>query len=547
MQTPKTITDCLIVGAGPAGLQAAYFLEKKGIGFHILERGKVGQFFRQFPRHRMLISINKVNTGLSSPDTKLRFDWNSLLNDEGQLFTDVSRRYFPDADDYVGYLDAFADRFADHITCGVEVERIGKEGDLFAVETDDGTTHHARTVIVATGVSRPWDADIEGIDLAEQYYDFDTTPERFRDKRVAILGKGNSAFETADSLVEEAQAIHVISPNPVKFAWNTHFVGNLRAVNNNFLDTYQLKSQNAVVDGAVTKIVKEGDGLTVHVAMTAAEGHEIVLHYDHVIACTGFRFDDSILDPAIRPEMRHMGKFPAMTEQWESETAPGLFFAGTIMQCRDFKKTMSGFVHGFRHNVKCLAEFVANRVTGAPYPHTTAPLAQESLTATLIDRISTASGMFLQPSFLGDVVVLDGPDAGAHYIDVPMHWADRADEFKGRTVLRVTLEFGNFGPNPMHVKRAHTTDGDEADPFIHPVLRLVRDGEVLAQAHLSDHLDSDWRAPEAKDKGAGTVQRMTYVDAGQTLSGNEVAKRQIDAFFRRAGLFTQAPEAIPAQ
>ena len=65
----------------------------------VLERGRVGQFFRQFRRHRMLISINKVHTGLKNPETKPRYDWNSLLNDEGLLFTDVSRRYFPNEDD----------------------------------------------------------------------------------------------------------------------------------------------------------------------------------------------------------------------------------------------------------------------------------------------------------------------------------------------------------------------------------------------------------------------------------------------------------------
>ena len=52
--------DCLIVGAGPAGLQAGYLMHKRGLDVHILERGDVGQFFRQFPRHRTLISINKV-------------------------------------------------------------------------------------------------------------------------------------------------------------------------------------------------------------------------------------------------------------------------------------------------------------------------------------------------------------------------------------------------------------------------------------------------------------------------------------------------------
>lgn len=540
-------TDCLIIGAGPAGLQAAYFLDRKGIDLHILERGEVGQFFRDFPRQRNLISINKVHTGLTNPDTKLRFDWNSLLNDEGQLVTQVSRRYFPKADEYVGYLSDFAQRFADRLTCGVTVTRISKDGEMFRVETDDGATRQARTVIVATGVTQPWQADIDGIDLAENYFDFDATPARFRDKRVAILGKGNSAFETAESLIEEAQAIHVISPNPIKLAWNSHFVGHLRAVNTNFLDTYQLKSQNAVVDGSVTRIVRENDGYTLHIAMSAAEGHEIVLHYDHVVACTGFRFDPEIFDPEIRPEMRHMGKFPAMTAEWESEVAPGLFFAGTIMQCRDFKKTMSGFVHGFRYNVRCLTEFVVNRLTGQAFPHGVAPMDRAALSELLIERFSTGSGIFLQPSFLGDVVVLDGPDAGAHYTDVPMQWADQAPEFAGRTLLRATLEFGNFGANAMHVKRAHTVDGDTPDPFIHPVLRLVRDGEVLAQTHLSDNLDSDWRAPTQKDAGNGTVLRMTYVDAGRALSGQEVASRQIAAFLDRHGLFVPMPQAIPAQ
>lgn len=547
MTMTDRLHDCVIIGAGPAGLQAAYFLRGRGHSVAVLERGRVGEFFRRYPRHRQLISINKVHTGLSNPETRLRYDWNSLLNDEGLLFTDMTRRYFPDAEDYVTYLDRFADLLGESIHTGVSVTRVARDGDGFAVHDDAGRVWRGRTVIVATGVSLPWLPELEGIELAEPYTAFDTTPERFRDKRVAILGKGNSAFETADSLIEEAQAIHLISPNPVKFAWHTHFVGNLRAVNNNFLDTYQLKSQNAVIDGSVRRIERAGDGYRVTVDMTAAEGHEIVLHYDHVIACTGFRFDASILDPALRPEMRHMGKFPAMSAEWESEVVPGLFFAGTIMQCRDFKKTMSGFVHGFRHNVACLVDFVGQRLGGpGPLP-AQAPLERAALSDLLIERLSTGSGIFLQPSFLGDVVVLDGPQAGAHYRDVPMAWAEDAPALAGRLCLRVTLEFGSFGLDAMHVKRAHKVDGDHADPFIHPVLRLVRDGEVLGSAHLSDHLDSDWRAPAARDPGAGTVERMTYVDAGRTLSGHEVASRQIAAFLDRHGLLLPAAEAIPAQ
>jgi len=40
----------------------------------------------------------------------------------------------------------------------------------------------------------------------------------------------------------------------LRMAWRSHYVGHLRAVNNNLLDTYQLKSQNALLDGTVERI-----------------------------------------------------------------------------------------------------------------------------------------------------------------------------------------------------------------------------------------------------------------------------------------------------
>jgi len=37
------------------------------------------------------------------------------------------------------------------------------------------------------------------------------------------------------------------------------YVGHLRALNNNLLDTYQLKSQNALLDGNIERIDRRGD------------------------------------------------------------------------------------------------------------------------------------------------------------------------------------------------------------------------------------------------------------------------------------------------
>ena len=54
----------LIVGAGPAGLQLGYLMDRARLDYHIVERADgPGDFFRTFPRHRTLISVNKTVTG----------------------------------------------------------------------------------------------------------------------------------------------------------------------------------------------------------------------------------------------------------------------------------------------------------------------------------------------------------------------------------------------------------------------------------------------------------------------------------------------------
>ncbi|WP_235109563.1 NAD(P)-binding domain-containing protein [Acaryochloris sp. 'Moss Beach'] len=89
--------DYLILGAGPAGIQLGYYLEKSNHDYVILESGKSpGTFFKDYPRHRKLISINKRHTGYDNPEINLRWDWNSLLSDsEEMLFKHYSKKIFP--------------------------------------------------------------------------------------------------------------------------------------------------------------------------------------------------------------------------------------------------------------------------------------------------------------------------------------------------------------------------------------------------------------------------------------------------------------------
>ena len=91
------------MGAGPAGVQTAYYLGKSDRDYLILEKGdKPGYFFEKYPRHRTLISINKRFNYYPEDDYNLRHDWNSLLSDDKEMrFTKYSDQLFPSADTLV--------------------------------------------------------------------------------------------------------------------------------------------------------------------------------------------------------------------------------------------------------------------------------------------------------------------------------------------------------------------------------------------------------------------------------------------------------------
>ena len=61
-----------------------------------------------------------------------------------------------------------------------------------------------------------------------------------------MVGKGNSAFEMALHIHGHTNFVHMISRTRTRLAWETHYVGDLRAVNTGLLDTYQLKSLDGI-------------------------------------------------------------------------------------------------------------------------------------------------------------------------------------------------------------------------------------------------------------------------------------------------------------
>lgn len=79
----------------------------------------------RYPRHRKLISINKINTGRRNHEFNLRHDWNSLLsNKPGLLFKRASSEFYPPADSLVFYLKMFEKELGLQVRYGVDIGRI---------------------------------------------------------------------------------------------------------------------------------------------------------------------------------------------------------------------------------------------------------------------------------------------------------------------------------------------------------------------------------------------------------------------------------------
>jgi thioredoxin reductase len=471
-----TTTDYLLLGAGPAGLQLGYFLQKAGREYLILEQGDApGTFFTTFPRHRQLISINKTHTGFDDSELNLRMDWNSLLSDQPSLlFTRYTERYFPDADVMVRYLADFAEATKLNVRYGVRAVRITRR-ERFLVVDQHGEQYEAPLLIVATGAAKPYLPRIPGIELAEQYGTVTIDPRDFTDQRILIIGKGNSGFETAKNLIETAAVIHVAGPVRVRTAWKSHYAGHLRAVNCDFLDTYQLKSQNALLDGEVTEINRDGEQYLVEF-----HGEPQKRRYDRVIVCTGFRFDSSIFAQDCEPELIVDGRFPAQTSAWESVNIPDLYFAGTLMQVRDCQRAASGFIHGFRYCIKALHRILERRYHGRPWPPRGLPADPEALMVAVLCRANRTSALWQQFGMLCDLVVVEGAEA-AYYEELPLAYVHESRMGSSESYFTITLEYGS-----------------EAN--LHPVVRHYHQGTLISEYHTAGNVDNEWTGQDTHRK-----------------------------------------------
>jgi len=180
--TNDSIKDVVMIGAGPSALAAAVYTTRENIETVLYEKGAIG--------------------GLAA-------------------ITDMVDNYpgFPDGIEgltLAGQLEKQAERFGAKIEFG-DVSAVRDEGD-FKVVTVDGAEVKAKTVLIATGS----DYNKIGVPGEAEYYargvHYCATCDGafYRDRRIAVVGGGNSAVQEAIFLTRFASHIDLLVRSKIK-------------------------------------------------------------------------------------------------------------------------------------------------------------------------------------------------------------------------------------------------------------------------------------------------------------------------------------------
>lgn len=186
-------TDIVVIGAGQAGLSAAYHLKKLGLsvgrGFVILDRSPQpgGAWQYRWPS-LTLSTVNRIHDlpGLAFSDT--------LDNDAPQVQANTAVPH---------YFEVYERTFDITVYRPVNVKIVCRRDERFRVETDRGF-FSAQGIINATGTwETPYIPEYPGADnfIGEQLHTKDyQTASAFKGKHVVIVGGGISAIQLLDEI-----------------------------------------------------------------------------------------------------------------------------------------------------------------------------------------------------------------------------------------------------------------------------------------------------------------------------------------------------------
>jgi putative flavoprotein involved in K+ transport len=175
----------IVVGAGPAGLAASHELQRAGIDHVVLERGRVGQSWRD----------RWATFCLVTPNWYVQLPGGEYAGDDPDGF--MSR------DEVVAHFERYAEGFGAPVLDRIDVTALRRDaGGGFVVDTSEGQMR-ADAVVVATGAfQRPHRPPGSGLPVNAFVIDAAgyTTPDALPSGGVLVVGSGQTGCQIADEL-----------------------------------------------------------------------------------------------------------------------------------------------------------------------------------------------------------------------------------------------------------------------------------------------------------------------------------------------------------
>jgi thioredoxin reductase len=401
----------VVVGSGPGGLQTSYCLSRLGIEHAVLSADpEPGGMFRRFPLFERLISWTHPSADVPRGTRAFEaHDQNSLVADDAELGSlvldqigDDHRR--PARDEMAAGLQTFAERAGVRVRLDCRWDSTRRKEESLVIGTSDGV-YRCDAAIFAVGMTEPWAPPIPGLEPGMHYVNVSSAPDRYRDRRVVIVGKRNSAFEVGEAIVRSGlRELTLVSPRPPDLARLAR--SPLRPW---YLTPYDEHVRGApgryVLNASVERVERRADGFVLH-ALDPTRAEALLVEVDDVIAATGFRAPlEDLPDLGVATVLD--GRLPALTPFWESVTVPGVYFAGNVTQAaQGLRKhgvaSVSSMVCGFRYNARILARHVAETVFGrrVERPQVAAP----AVVPFLLDELNRAPELTMQKGYLARVL-----------------------------------------------------------------------------------------------------------------------------------------------
>jgi FAD-dependent urate hydroxylase len=210
MPARTQLTDCdiAIVGAGPYGLSAAAHLE--AAGFHVRLFGEPMAFWANTMPEGMLLRSPRAASTIADPRVDLTLEaYEAALSIQPAAPVPLST--------FVGYGRWFQANLRSELDTR-HVRQVTQEGPVFRLTLVDGTDVMSRRVVIAAGVGsfKSTPATFANLPPQRVSHCYEGRPvAEFGGKRVAVVGAGQSALESAALLCEAGAKVEVIARIPV--------------------------------------------------------------------------------------------------------------------------------------------------------------------------------------------------------------------------------------------------------------------------------------------------------------------------------------------